>query len=185
MVHFVGLDLSIKSTGWASWREGQDRPVSGIWKLAEGLEWAPRAFLRLHQNLMDLHRTEPIDSILYEEPLNMAMLNRANNPAIPQALIGLASHVDSFAEAIGCKVRQTHQATWRRHFIGAMKRGTKKVDLKRMAMIRCRELGFEPAKDDEAEALGVLDFEIYLAGITPPWRMQNVLVEQFAGGARP
>jgi hypothetical protein len=57
----------------------------------------------------------------------------------------------SFAEAIGCRWRSVPIAAWRRHWIGKMPRGTKSPDLKRMAMLRCRELGFEVIKHDEAE----------------------------------
>lgn len=182
-MHFVALDLSVRSTGFASWSDGQERPVSGTWELAAGLEWAARAYVRLQRNLLDLHRVEPIGSILYEDSLPAEKLRGQTNRDTLKALVGLSEHVESFAEAIGCKARYTNQTTWRRHFLGSMKRGTKSVDLKAMAMARCRELGFEPRKHDEAEALGILDFEISLAGITPPWRMQHTLIQQFSGRA--
>jgi hypothetical protein len=51
-----------------------------------------------------------------------------------------------------------------------MKRGTKTPDLKAMAMSRCRELGFEPNGHDEAEALGILDYQLSVQGVIPPWR---------------
>jgi hypothetical protein len=184
MAHFIGLDLSIRSTGFASWSPDHERPVSGTWELAAGLEWTSRAYCRLQRNLMGLHRVEPITDILYEDSLPAERLHGHTNRETLKAAVGLTEHVESFAEAIGAKVRYTNQSTWRRHFLGAMKRGTKTPDLKRMAMERCRELGFEPTKHDEAEALGILDYEISLAGITPPWRMQHVLTEQLVGGGR-
>jgi hypothetical protein len=69
-------------------------------------------------------------------------------------------------------------ATWRRHFIGPMPRGTKSPDLKAMTMKRARELGFSPVGYDEADAIGILDHQLHLDGITPPWRMANVLQRQ-------
>lgn len=181
---FVALDLSIRSTGFAMWGPEMDRPVSGTWELASGLEWAARAFCRLQRNLMDLHRVNPLTSILYEDSLPAERLHGQTNRETLKAQIGLSAHVDSFGEAIGAKVRYTNQSSWRRHFLGAMKRGTRTPDLKAMAMARCKELGFEPRKHDEAEALGILDYEVHLAGLMPPWRDQHVLTVQMVGGGR-
>jgi len=182
-MHFVGLDLSVRATGWASWSQGQERPVSGTWELASALQWSARAYCRLQRNLMDLHRVEPITSILYEDSLPAERLHGQTNRETLKAAVGLTEHVESFGEAIGAKTRYTNQSTWRRHALGKMKRGTRTPDLKHYAMLRCRELGFEPRNHNEAEALLILDFDIHLSGITPPWRMQHVLTEQMAGGS--
>jgi hypothetical protein len=176
--HFVALDLSLKSAGFASWSEDQERPVSGCWTLADGLSWAARGYIRLQRNLADLHKIKPITSIVYEDSLPAEKLHGQTNRDTLKALVGLTEHVESFAEAFGIKSRYTNQATWRRHFLGSMKRGTKTPDLKAFAMQRCRDLGFEPQKHDEAEALGILDYSVSLAGLTPPWRMQHVLMPE-------
>lgn len=188
---FVALDLSLLNTGFASWTPGHERPVSGIWHLCAGLEWSARGYVRLQRNLLDLHKAaklgdgDGITSILYEDSLPAERLQGQTNRETLKAAVGLTEHVESFAEAIGCKARYTNQSTWRRHFLGPMKRGTRTAALKDLAMQRCRELGFDPARHDEAEALGILDFEISLAGITPPWRVQHVLTaELVAGGKR-
>lgn len=180
-MHFVTLDLSVKATGWASWSPGQERPVSGTWELAPGLQWAARAYIRLQRNLADLHAIEPITDILYEDSLPAERLQGQTNRETLKAAVGLTEHAESFGEAIGAKTRYTNQSTWRRHFIGKMKRGTRTPDLKAYAMQRCRELGFNPLNHNQAEALGILDFAISLAGITPPWRTQHVLVSELGG----
>jgi hypothetical protein len=51
-----------------------------------------------------------------------------------------------------------------------MPRGTKSADYKHLAMSRCRELGFDVIKHDAAEACGLLDYELSVEGIIPPWR---------------
>lgn len=164
--------------------------MSGTWELAAGIEWSARAYCRLQRNLMDLHLSakagggDGLTSILYEDSLPAERLHGQTSRDTLKAAVGLTEHVESFGEAIGCKTRYTNQSTWRRHFLGSMKRGTKTPDLKRMAMSRCRELGFAPGKHDEAEALGILDFDVHLAGLTPPWRMQHVLQAQMVGGRR-
>jgi hypothetical protein len=170
----LALDLSIKSTGWALWDETQERPAHGAWKLGEGLEWRARAFCRLQRQMMDLHRLGHIDRVFYEQPLNPALLNRANNPAVPAALIGLAMHVESFCEATAIRCIDVHQATWRRHWLGKMPRGTKSANLKSMSLERCRMLGWKPATGDAAEALGLLDFGLHHGGVKTPWQDASV-----------
>jgi hypothetical protein len=176
-VNFLALDLSIRSTGFAMWKEGMALPVSGTWELASSVDWAARAFVRLHRNLMDLHRVEPIDDIVFEEAIPPFALHGNTNAKTLAAAAGLAAHVESFAEACGIRRRAVNLASWRRHFIGKMPRGTKTPDLKHMAMTRCRELGFDVQKHDAAEACGLLDYQISVAGIIAPWR-QGVLERQ-------
>jgi hypothetical protein len=45
-----------------------------------------------------------------------------------------------------------------------------------MTIKRCRELGMDPARTDEADALGILDFVLSTEGLLPPWRADNLLV---------
>lgn len=61
-----------------------------------------------------------------------------------------------------------------------MPRGTKTPDLKAMAMRRCRELGFRVNKHDEAEAIGLLDYQLSLDGANRPWADALTFSEQFA-----
>lgn len=168
---FLALDLSVKSTGFALWTEGQALPAAGTWALAPGIEWASRAYVRLHRNLMDLHTVSPIDEITFEEAILAVQLRGFTNAKTLAAAAGLAAHVESFAEAFGIRHRAVNLATWRRHFIGKMPRGTKTPDLKAMAMRRCRDLGFDVQKHDAAEACGLLDYNLSVNGILPPWRV--------------
>jgi hypothetical protein len=170
MATWLALDLSLSSTGFALWSTGSELPALGHWSLAPSMDWRGRGYVRLHKNMMDLHRVSPISHISYEETLSQSSVQGNSSIATIQMLAGLAAHVESFAEAIGATHRAVNMATWRKHFIGSMPRGTKKPDLKAMAMARCRELGFDPAKHDEAEAAGILDYHLSVSGITPPWR---------------
>lgn len=170
MATWLALDLSIKSTGWALWSTGEDRPAFGTWELAPDVSWRGRAYVRLHRHLLDLHRLSPIDHIAFEEPLPHAAVKGNTTIDTLAAMAGLAAHAESFAEAVGATHRSVNMATWRRHFIGKMPRGTKTLDLKALAMTRCRELGFDPARHDAAEAIGLLDYQLSLNGIVAPWR---------------
>lgn len=175
---FVALDLSLSSTGWASWAHGDAAPSYGRWALADSMKWRGRGYVRLHKELKAIHDATPIDHLIFEEPLSHASVSGHTNIDTLQTLAGLAAHAESFAAAVKAVPRPVNVATWRRHFIGSMPRGTKSPDLKAMTMKRCRELGFSPVSNDEADAIGLLDFALHQDGILPPWRDANVLVRQ-------
>lgn len=171
---YLALDLSKRSAGWARWRPGMDLPECGTWELGSEVTSAGRAFLRLHQRLDEIHRATPIESIAYEKPLNLGANSSQTTEETLFVLIGLAAHVVSYAEARGVRqCRDVPMGTWRRHFLGPVPRGTRSADLKSMAMARCRELGMSPARHDAAEACGILDHSLMLAGIVPPWRARG------------
>lgn len=176
MTTILGMDLSKRSTGWALWSDTMSRPVSGIWSLGSELTSAGRAFLKLHQCMNDLYAVHPFDVVIYEEPLRLGPNAGFTNADTMFVLTGLACHVDSFCEAKNVrKYRSVNNSSWRRHFIGSMKRGTKTTQLKALAMERCQQLGLRPSKHDEADALGLLDYMCEMEAITPPWRANEVL----------
>lgn len=186
-MRLLTLDLSIMSAGFADWSDDQPRPRTGTIRLAPGLDYGEKAFVRLRHWLIDMHNVSPFergDEIVYEQPLDPGTMNRPNNPRLPYILMGLAATVDCFCEEVGVRYFCTHQATWRRHFIGTMKRGTKKVDLKRLTMERCRQLGLSPQKDDEGDAIGVMDHRLSQLGVIPPWRAANLLVPTLEAARR-
>lgn len=182
---FLALDLSKRSTGWASWTPGMEQPACGTWELGGELTPPGLAFLRLHQRINEIHSLTPIECLIYEKPLDPATMGRHSSFDIAFILMGLAAHVDSYCEAKRIpRLSSVHQATWRRHWIGPMKRGTKSMRLKDFAVERCRQLGILPGKHDAAEAVGILDYRLHLDGITPPWRMEHVLTGELAGRVR-
>lgn len=175
-MRILGLDPSKRAMGWALWAPG-DQLASGIWSLGSELTSRGTVFARVHENMMALHRLGGIDAVFYEDLVNIVPGSPVptNKDSILLAA-GIAGHIESFGEAMGFRViRAVHQATWRRHFIGKMPRGTKSVDLKAMAMERCRQLGFRPAKHDQAEAIGILDYACDALNFTTPWNAAEVL----------
>lgn len=167
---FVALDLSIRSCGWAMWSRGQRLPAAGTWELAPHVDYAARAFVRLHRSLQDLHRLDAIEELVFEEAIPAHQLHGHTNAVTLAAAAGLAAHAASFAEAMGIRWRPVSIVAWRKHYLGKMPRGTKTPDLKHMAMTRCRDLGFDVQKHDAAEACGLLDYQLSVAGIIAPWR---------------
>lgn len=167
---YLALDLSVRSTGFALWMEDTPQPVAGTWALADSIDYAGRAFVRLHRHLLDIQRVTPLEEVVFEEAIPAFALHGNTNAKTLAAAAGLAAHVESFAEACGIRYRSVSIVAWRKHFLGRMPRGTKGPDLKHMAMTRCRELGFDVQKHDAAEACGLLDYQLSVAGIIAPWR---------------
>jgi hypothetical protein len=199
----LALDLSRTRTGWAVLRDGAARAEFGHWVL--GTEWTSNGgvFAKLHQVMAELHQVMPFDSIYFEQPITPAHLQGYTTIQTLRLLGGLASHVESFGHAFRCRtVMDINVEHWRGEFIGADlvaeikadvrrqkragdKRASGRKDLKWAVMERCRQLGFRPRYDDEADALGLLTYAILLRGETPPWLAEEVLRPPLAvGGAR-
>lgn len=180
MPTWLALDQSLSSTGFALWNGESELPFLGHWKLAPDMTWRARGYVRLHKNMMDLHRVSTLERIIYEEPLSQASLQGGTSIATVQMLAGLAAHIESFAEAVGARHHAVNIASWRKHFIGSMKRGTKTPDLKAMTRTRCREFGADPANFDESDAFGILDYELSMNGVIPPWRAGAILQRELS-----
>jgi hypothetical protein len=169
-MRILAMDLSKRSAGWACWSPADERAVSGAWTLGSEYTSDGMTYCRLHQNMSDLNALGAIDAVFWEEPLDARVLSGHTNIDSLRVLNGLAAHAASWADAMGCRhARSVPMASWRRHFLGKMPRATKSAELKEMAMQRCRQLGFKPAKHDEAEAIGILDWACDQLQIVPYW----------------
>jgi len=173
----IALDLSKRSTGWAIWALGWENPRYGSVQLGSEYTSDGQTCIKLHRTLADLRSTIcKFEVIYYEKPLTQLQRGGASNAA-NDIQIKLVGHAESFAEAIpGIRMSQgIDLASWRKFFIGSMKRGTKTKELKDYTMERCNQFGWKPRNNDEGDALGILDYAINLQGILAPWRNANVL----------
>jgi hypothetical protein len=176
MSTIVALDLSKRSTGWALWEQGSDSARFGTWTL--GSEYTSRGgtYRKLRQHVADLSRLVDIQHIFFEEPLRPEQLQGHTNIESLRVLTGLAATAECLGEELGCRtVMPVHNKTWRAQFIGRQKRGTGRETLKDLAKERCRQLGMKPRNDDEADAIGLLDYGCEALGIVPVWRRGEVL----------
>ena len=172
----LALDLSKRSTGFALWEEGSHSARYGTWVLGSELTPNGATYCKLHQQMSDLYRLCKFEHIFYEEPLAPQVLQGHTNINSLRVLSGLAAHAESFGQAMGMRtIHPVHLNSWRATFIGKQKRGTKRATLKDLTIERCQQLGWKPKNDDEADALGLLDYACTFRGITPPWRENEVL----------
>ena len=196
---YLALDLSKASTGWALWRPGTDGPRYGHWQLGSEYTSEGGVYAKLHRNMSDLHKVEPFDRLYFEEPINPGHLSGNTSIATIWLLSGLAAHAQSFGHIKRCRlIKAVNVERWRKDFIGDMvvrevkagtrckrKQGDTKASstdtLKKLVIERCRQLGFSPKKNDEADAIGILTYAILLDGVTPPWLARETLRPQLTG----
>lgn len=165
----LALDQSVTSTGFAIWETGWEKPVCGIWPLAETLKQMDAGFVRIQREIMALHRIEPIDYLVYESPIKRPTdkLDKLIG------LYGVVAHIRSFCAATGICYFVAGIDRWRSHFIPP---APSTDDWKYLAVKRCRELGWEPENHDAAEACGILDYQLHVLGVQPPWAMAGELL---------
>lgn len=181
----LALDLSKRSTGWAAWQPGWNTARYGHWQLGSEYTSDGGTYCKLHEKLYELWQVARYEHLFLEDPISQAALSGHTNIATLRILSGLAAHAESFAEQMRLRtVMRVNVASWRRHFIGKMPRGTKSKTLKQYAMQRCRDYGFTPRNDDEADALGLLDHACHLQGLQPPWSAGEVLRPALMSGGR-
>ncbi|PTR06418.1 MULTISPECIES: hypothetical protein [unclassified Novosphingobium] len=192
----LALDLSKRGTGWAVWIEGTDAPRYGSWVLGSEFTTRGQTYAKLHANLLDLRALCRFEHLYFEEPISPAQLSGHTNIDTLRVLSGLAAHAESFAHAMGLRTAQAiNVSSWRGDFIGriaasdARKRAkaanrSASDSLKALTIERCRHLGFKPRTNDEADALGLLDYACGLRGLTPPWRQNEVLRPMLTGSVR-
>lgn len=182
----LALDLSKASTGFAVWRPGWDSPRYGSWALGSEFTSTGKAFVNLHRKLGELMQiTGPFETVTYEEPLLLGPAAGNTSAETQMLLIGLMAHVESFCAAKRLRrVQYVNQSSWRKHFIGSMKRGTKRTDLKALVMERCRQHGWNPRNSDEADALGIMSYWLASLKLDVPWRDVALFSSPVATSAR-
>lgn len=174
----AALDLSKTNTGWAAFdTESGGKAIFGSWRLGSAFTTSGEVFARLHEHMMDLKKIMPFDVLYIEKPLEPALMAKINNFEAPYLLYGLAAHAESFSAAAGCRrFHMVHQATWRKSFLGGMRVGKKKAELKALSLSRAKEFGFAVNNDDESDAIGVLDYALQSEGLIPPWRKSETML---------
>ena len=175
-MNYLALDLSKKSSGWAFHEEGSARPQHGVWTtIASEYTGRGQLYYQLFRELARLRRVMRFGKIFAEEPVNLIPNSVATTIENIWISVGMGAALELFCYQEGIKLEWVHQARWRREFLGRMPRGTKSVDLKAMAIERCRQLGFSPQRHDDAEALGVLTYGMLREHVPVPWMRDEVL----------
>lgn len=170
----VALDISSTITGWATWSEGAADPKWGLLRLPvvderqEVLKLGKKGEA-LRQHLADLHALEPIKTIFYEAQYIGLQPNRNTL----ELLCGLAGVVSWFAYRIGAIPLKVEIADWKKHFFLEPSKG-KREDHKKLSVRAAHARHWMVSRDDEADALGILDYGLHCVGVKPPWAERHL-----------
>lgn len=180
MTTVLALDPSIKSAGWALWSTGWPEARYGHWELAASVKGAARGCVRLQQLLIAMdEEVGGIDIIAAERAIPPHMIKGHTSYETILALAYVQGAILQFAVAKGCRSHLVNSGSWRATFIRDLK-SYSNLDNKTLAQIRAREFGMSTAVHDEAEAIGLLDYQLHMEGITPPWRIETPLLKGVA-----
>lgn len=164
MRRVAALDLAT-STGWA--RRLPGGVDYGSLALCGPGQDDGTALARLYDLVDGWIRDDGIDLIYFEE----AFVGGPKSQASARRLFKLAGVIDLLGVQRRVQVRQVRADDWRMAFIQRCRGGRRgrdgRSELKRAAMTRCRQIGWAPANDDEAEALGLLYFGLQHCGELP------------------
>lgn len=175
MTTVLGLDLSYSSCGWALFCTDWTTALYGHWELAPSLKTAAAGCARLHKNLFALTQEHgSIDVMAVEQGIPEHSMKGKTNAKTVRALAGLEMHALSFGAVMGIRTHLIPIGSWRTSFLGSLP-SQSNLDWKTLAQIRAKQIGMSTAVHDEAEAIGVLDYQLGLEGITPAWRLNEVL----------
>lgn len=161
-MHLLAIDPAIVRMGLARWRSPGD-----FWSGVETLDGETIA-KRLHCGRTLLRRKlvafaergEAVDAIYIEDFDAQAWSRGGNSNAHTlAALTKVQGMVEELGEELRLPVHLVAVSTWRKHFLGFGRAGKgQKVDWKKLAIQRCRQLGHNPKDHNEAEAIAVLDY---------------------------
>lgn len=188
----LALDLSKTCTGWAFFSPGDERARLGHFGLGSEFGTNGDCFAKLQQRLNELRLALGFDRMVWEQKLNPANLSGITNYQTIALMGGLEAHAESFAAVFRMPHRAVSVSSWRADFLGREEiagirkavrveeaRAGKKIGasdkLKVATMLRARQLGHEPRKQDEADAFGLLTYELLFRGVTPPWLANETL----------
>lgn len=175
---FLALDTSKSRTGWALWETGAPKPRIGHFKCGNEFSSDGMCQDALWRNLSDICSFGIPDIMAVEKAANPKRINHPTNWDQTMTLVSLTKCAEFFAhnKRVG-RFSQVPKDIWFPHFIGTHERPPKGKS-KSYCEQQCLDLGIQTTCDDEADAVGILDYIIHLEGILPPWRNENVLTRE-------
>lgn len=175
---FLALDISKSSTGWARWETGAPKPTLGHFKSGTSFSTDGECMDRLWRHLSDICAFGMPDVIGVEAPANPNQINHPTKFEHTKTLVCLAGAAGFYAHNKGIRrFSEIEKRHWFPHFIGTSKKPPK-GESKLYCVEQCSLLGIKPQNDDEADAVGILDYMLHLERILPPWRQGNILLPE-------
>ncbi len=159
-MNILALDLATV-TGWASWREG----TLGFGTVRFGGD-VGSALSRFQSWLRDEVRggfvERPVyDQVIFESP----WIGPNTSQIVARRLQGLAAVCEMEIYKIpGCECLEVNNSAVVKHFTGVG--GGKSKAKKARTIDACQARGINPADDNEADAIAILDYAAHCLGVT-------------------
>lgn len=164
------LDLATH-IGVARWQN--NKPHISTYELPQSHE---DVGLFLHAYHKFFHRQLELgipDVIVFEAP----WVGKQMTSTTAKKLFGLAGCTELFCREAGIREYfDVKPNTWRKHFTGVG--SGKREDLKLITQQKAAQVGFEGLTEDEADALGILDYTLHCFKITPSWACGELFTEK-------
>jgi hypothetical protein len=171
-MHILALDMSKARTGWASWSDDQDRPTYGSFSLGSDMTDKWDVLVNLHKRWLELTAFGYPTHVVLEKPANTKHWDRPTNFDNDCLLIRITGQLGYLARVCNVRyIRETDGSKWFTQF-NAQPRSAKRakgVSTKDITLQTCRQAGLKPKNDDEADAIGILTYEMSNLGIEAPW----------------
>ena len=156
----AALDLATR-TDWARWGPGAAVRHGSFTLPSTGPE-VGRFLAAFDGRLASVLAVMP-DLVVFETP----WVGPATHQATARKLMCLAGFLEFFCHRAAIPCREVNNNTVRKHFCG--KGNAPRREMKALVMQACRARGWQPANDDEADALAVLDFAAHACRLDVPW----------------
>lgn len=172
----LALDVATK-TGHAL-RRADGRIESGVIDLSmrKG-ETSGHRWLKLNRWLVDLHACHPLDEVHFED---CVILSGPGQTQTARVYGGFVATLEAFCARRDIPTTLHRIGTWKKLFTG--NGAAKKPEI----IAVCQQLGFKPADDNEADAIGILHVAIRQCPLlTPPPGKAPRFVLRFPEGRAP
>lgn len=136
------------------------KPVWGVEKLPKPIGREGVTFVKVSDLVSELISTHSVDQVYFEETIKRP----TDRLAVLWQQLGIVTHIQSACERAGVPSCQVLIKDWRKRFIGKTKspphlQGNHSQQWwKDQAIRSCLERGWLTDNDNEAEALGIMDY---------------------------
>ena len=147
----LSLDLAT-SVGWARLRDG--RVDYGTYRLpATGPDVG--RFLAAYEDWLRVAMLDGVDVCVFEAPF----VSGKTSQDTARKLLCLAGLTELICHRAGIRCFETNIKTVTKHFVGRCP--PQRAEKKAATLRACRQRGWQPKNDDEADALAVLDYAVH------------------------
>lgn len=157
MIRVLSLDTSTH-VGWAHCdRLDENKPVFGTLNLPGwSRSGVGQSYVKLARFIRATIQRESLTHVIVERPLTVFAHagTAAKHPDLAQALMGFTAVAELAALEVGAKCYVETSQTIRKHFLG----NGRPKDPKAVVIARCRQLGWKPLDDNQADAIAGWDY---------------------------